>query len=200
MSLLVESIKLCDGKLFNLEYHQQRLNRAMAERFPEAAPIDLATVISIPEHCSSGTFKVRVLYGPSVDAVEIEPYHFRTIQSLKVVHHESIDYHLKYTDRQILQQLFAQRGDADDIIIVKNGLVTDAFAANLIFFDGTKWVTPNTPLLKGTQRQFLLEQGIISEIEIKECDISSFQKVGLINAMVSFEDMPVIRIDKIQVY
>jgi 4-amino-4-deoxychorismate lyase len=93
--------------------------------------------------------------------------------------------------------LFAQRDNADDIVIVKNGLVTDAFAANLIFFDGQKWVTPNTPLLKGTQRQYSLDQGIISETEIKESDISSFQKVGLINAMVSFEDMPVIPVEKI---
>lgn len=197
MSLLVETIKLKDGKLFNLEYHQNRMNSALAELFPESTASDLASIISIPEHCLSGIFKVRVLYGPSVEAVEIEPYHFRTIQSLKVVHHESIDYHLKYTDRQILQQLFAQRGDCDDIIIVKNGMVTDAFAANLIFSDGQKWFTPNTSLLKGTQRQFLLEQGIISEIEIKESDISSFQKVGLINAMVSFEDMSVIPVEKI---
>jgi len=200
MSLLVESIKLCDGRLFNLNYHQQRLTRSMGERFPEAVPIDLATAISIPEHCSFGIFKVRVLYGATVEAIEVEPYHFRAIQSLKVVHHESIDYHLKYTDRQILQQLFAQRGDCDDIITVKDGLVTDAFAANLIFFDGAQWVTPNSPLLKGTQRQALLEQGILSEMEIKESDIPSFQKVGLINAMVSFEDMPVIPVERIQIY
>lgn len=197
MSPLVESIKLKDGKLFNLGYHQTRMNGALAELFPEATVIDLASVISIPENCMSGTFKVRVLYGPTIETIEIEPYQFRTIQSLKVVHHESIDYHLKYTDRQILQHLFVQRDNADDIVIVKNGLVTDAFAANLIFFDGQKWVTPNTPLLKGTQRQYSLDQGIISETEIKKSDISSFQKVGLINAMVSFEDMSVIPVEKI---
>ena len=199
MSPLVESIKLYDGKLFNLDYHQQRLNRAMAERFPEAAPIDLASAISIPENCSSGIFKVRVLYGSQLEKVEIDPYYFRVIQSLKVVHHESIDYHLKYTDRQILQQLYAQRGDADDIVIVKNGLVTDAFAANLIFFDGAKWVTPNSPLLKGTQRQAMLDRGLISEQTIPEEDIRTFSKVGLINAMVSLEEMPVIGVEKIRI-
>lgn len=197
MSPLVESIKLQNGKLFNLGYHQNRMNDALAELFPEARAIELTKVISIPENCSSGIFKVRVLYGPIVEAIEIDPYQFRTIQSLKVVHHESIDYHLKYTDRQILQELFAKRGDADDIIIVKDGFVTDSFAANLIFFDGQKWVTPNTPLLKGTQRQYLLGQGIISEREISIQDIPAFQKVGLINAMVSFEDMPVIPVEKI---
>ena len=93
--------------------------------------------------------------------------------------------------------MFAQRGKCDDIIIIKNGLVTDAFAANLLFFDGKNWVTPTTPLLKGTQRQFLLDQEIIFETKIREEDICSYQKVGLINAMVSFEDMPVIPMEKI---
>lgn len=197
MSPLVESIKLKDGKLFNLEYHQTRMNGALAELFPQSSGIDLATAFHIPENCRLGLFKVRVLYGSAIENIEIEPYHFRTIQSLKVVHHETIDYHLKFKDRQILQQLFVQRGDSDDIIIIKNGLVTDAFAANLIFFDGQKWVTPGTPLLKGTQRQFLLDQGIISELEIREENILNYQKVGLINAMVGFEEMPVISVEKI---
>jgi 4-amino-4-deoxychorismate lyase len=107
-----------------------------------------------------------------------------------VVHHESIDYHIKYTDRQILQQLFDQRGDCDDIIIVKNGFVGDSYTANLLFFDGKNWYTPTTPLLKGTKRQFLLDQGVISEKEIREEDIKSYQKVGLINALIDFEEMP----------
>ena len=197
MCPLVESIKLKDGKLFNLSYHQTRMNSALAELFPETESIDLATVISIPEHCSSGIYKVRVLYGSAVEKIEIEPYFFRTIRSLKVVHHESVDYHLKYTDRQILQELFAQRGNCDDIIILKSGLVTDSFAANMLFFDGERWFTPTTPLLKGTKRQLLLDQGIIFEKEIREEDIRSFQKVGLINAMIDFEEMPVIAVDQI---
>jgi len=197
MCQLVESIKLKDGKILNLEYHQNRMDRSMDELFPEAARIPLASAIFIPADCASGVFKVRVLYRETIEKIEIAPYLFRSVKSLKVVHHESIDYHLKYTDREILQQLFAQRGNCDDIIIVRNGLVTDSFAANLVFFDGQNWVTPLTPLLKGTQRQFLLNQQIISEKEIREEDIRSYQKVGLINAMVDFDDMPVVPVERI---
>ncbi len=197
MSPLLESIKLKDGRLHNLEYHQQRMKSAMAELFSDVPEIDLAKAIQIPEQCRIGLFKVRVLYGPAIESFEFEAYQPRTIRSLKIVHHESIDYHLKYTDRQILQQLFAQRGDCDDIIIIKNGRVTDAFAANLLFFDGKKWVTPHLPLLKGTQRQFLLDRGIISETEIREEDISGYIKIGLINAMVGFEEMPVVPVERI---
>ncbi|MBV5312802.1 MAG: aminotransferase class IV [Prolixibacteraceae bacterium] len=197
MCQLVESIKLKDGKILHLSYHQNRMNRSVEELYPGARPIDLAKAIVIPENFRTGLFKVRVLYRQTIEKVEIDPYNFRTIQSLKVVQHESIDYHLKYTDREILQQLFALRGNCNDIIIIKNGLVTDSFAANLLFFDGQNWVTPTTPLLKGTQRQFLLEQGIILEKEIREEDIRSYQKIGLINAMVDFDEMPVININSI---
>lgn len=197
MCQLVESLKLKNGIIQNMEYHQSRMNRSVDELFPDAEKIDLAKAISIPENCKSGLFKVRVLYGRSVGKIEIETYTFRIIQSLKVVHHESVDYHLKFTDRKILQELFAQRGNCDDIIIVKNGLVSDSLAANSVFFDGEKWFTPTTPLLKGTKRQFLIDEGIIFERVIREEDIPGFQKVGLINAMIDFDEMPVIPIDRI---
>ena len=194
---LVESMKLKDGLIQNLEYHQSRLNRSMDELFPEIKKINLNSEISIPEIYTSGIFKVRVLYRQTIDQIEIGPYDFRSIQSLKVVYHESIDYHLKYTDRQILQELYAKRSDCDDIIIVKNGFVTDSFAGNLLFLDGIKWFTPTTPLMKGTKRQLLLEQGLIVEKEIREKDIRNYQKVGLINAMIDFEEMPIVTVENV---
>jgi len=194
---LVESLKLKDGVIPNLEYHNERMNRSKAELFPGSSEVDLEREIEIPANCHLGIFKIRILYDQLIRSIEIEPYSYRSIQSLKVVHHESIDYHLKYTDRQILQELFAQRGNCDDIIIVKNGFVTDSFAANLLFFDGNSWFTPNTPLLKGTKRQFLLDEGIIIEKEIREVDIRIYQKVGLINAMIDFDEMPVVPVEKI---
>ena len=197
MSPLLESLKLKNGIIQNLNYHQSRLNRSMDELFPNAQKIDLAKEIPIPENCNSGIYKVRVLYGQTIEKLEIEPYVFRSVKSLKVVHHESIDYHLKYSDRQMLHELYARRGDCGDIIIVKSGLVTDSFAANLLFFDGEKWITPNSPLLKGTKRQFLIDKAIISEKEIREEDIRSYQNVGLINAMIDFEEMPFVTIEMI---
>ncbi len=197
MCQLLESLKLNDGVVQNIGYHQNRLNRSMDELFPDAKKIILPEVISIPENCRNGIYKVRVLYRNTLEKVEIEPYHFRIIKSLKVVQHESIDYHLKYSDRQILQELFVQRGDCDDIIIVKNGLVTDSFAANLLFFDGNNWITPATPLLKGSKRQFLLESAMISEREVRIGQIHDYQQIGLINALVDFEEMPIVPIESV---
>lgn len=197
MCQLVESLKLKDGFIQNPAYHQVRLNRSMDELFPGAEKINLEADIEIPENCTSGIFKVRVLYSQILEKIETEPYVFRRIESLKIVRHENIDYHLKYAGREILQGLFAQRGICDDIIIVKNGLATDSFAANLLFFDGEKWFTPTSPLLKGTKRQFLLDQGVISEKEIREDEIKNYRKIGLVNAMIDFDEMPVIEINKV---
>lgn len=197
MYQLVESLKLKDGIIQNIEYHQNRIDRSMSELYPDAQKIDLQKEIVIPENYNSGWYKIRVIYRALVEKIEIEPYQLRNIQSLKVVQHESVDYHLKYTDRQVLQHLFAQRGDCDDIIIMKNGMVSDSFAGNLLFFDGENWFTPTTPLLKGTKRQFLLDKGIISECEIREEDIRKYQKVGLVNALIDFDEMPVIPVEKV---
>lgn len=197
MSPLVESIKLKDGVIYNLNYHQDRLNRSMEELFPMADVVDLAKELSRIKYPDSGLYKVRVVYGPLVEKIEVEPYTFRIIKSLKVVYYNDIDYHLKYTDRGVLNVLYSQRESCDDIIIVKDGMVTDSFASNLLFFDGHRWLTSDSPLLKGTQRQYLLDNELIVERHIATKDLPSFQKVGLINAMIEFEEMPVVPIERI---
>jgi len=194
---LVESIKLKDGIIQNLEYHQQRMNTSQKELFPEAKPIDLAKVFSTIEMSSLGTFKIRVLYGSTIEKIEIDPYILRSIKSLQLVYDDHIDYHLKFADRQLLNNLYSRRGIYGDIIIVKDGYVTDSYIANLLFFDGIQWITPKTPLLKGTKRQYLLDNGLIYEEEIKADDITGFQKAGMINAMIDMHEMPIIQIKDI---
>lgn len=89
-----------------------------------------------------------------------------------------------------------QKQSCDDILIVKNGFVTDSSISNIIFFDGYKWVTPDTPLLKGTMRQFLLEAAEIKEETITVQNLTTFTSFRLINAMLGF-DGPEIDVSKI---
>ena len=65
----------------------------------------------------------------------------REIRSLKVVVDDRIDYSFKSADRSSLNRLTAQKGDCDEIIIVKNGLVTDTSFTNIAVFDGEQWLT-----------------------------------------------------------
>ena len=196
MCLLLETIKLEDGKLCNLYYHNQRYNKARRELFsmPE---VDLTDLIKIPEEYTSGIFRCRVTYQKQIEKIEFIPHQPREIKSLQIVHDDNIDYSHKYADRLRLQELYNQRGNADEIIIVKKGLVTDCYIGNLVFFDDKKWWTPNSPLLKGTQRQRLLDEGKIHETSITEHNIADYQSVGIINVFYDLQNMPIINTKQI---
>jgi 4-amino-4-deoxychorismate lyase len=67
---------------------------------------------------------------------------------LQLVTDNEIEYTHKTTDRNALNRLFEQRKKADDIIIVKNGQLTDSLFANLVFESHTgELFTPKNPLL-----------------------------------------------------
>lgn len=197
MCQLLETIKLEDGKLFNLNYHNRRMNAARGELFGFAPPIDLEEYIQIPEACIDGLYRCRILYSKEIESIEFIPQKERSFTSLKIVNCDEIDYHLKYADRTMLNELYAQRGEADEIIIVRDGEITDCSIGNLLFFDGDSWVTPAEPLLKGTQRQKLLETGHIQEEFITIDDLRNYEKAGIINAFFDLKNMPIIEIENI---
>ena len=74
------------------------------------------------------------------------------------------------------------------MIIVKNGSVTDASSANLVFKSREGLFTPKSYLLPGTKRQFLLDRGKIKERDITVNDLQAFDTVYFINAMVDLKD------------
>ncbi len=186
MCRLLESIKVENGTIHHLIYHEQRIRRAQQGLFGEVTIQRVADQITIPEYAQQGLYKCRIVYRRAIEQVEFIPYYQRAVRTLRRVHCDTIDYPHKYEDRRLLIELFAQRGDCDDILIIKNGLVTDTSYANIIFFDGQRWVTPAHPLLRGIQRQYLLDQGVISTEAIGEKDLPSFQQFRLINALLSF--------------
>lgn len=198
MSLLFETIKCSNGKLFNMEFHQARFEKSCFEYFGFYTKFNLAESIEIPEFAKDGLFRCRVTYSKRIKKIEFIPHQYRKIKSLKLTGDNEIDYQFKYNNREKLNLLFEQRGTCDDIIIVKNGLITDSSYANIIFYDGIKWWTPDSPLLEGTQRAKLLTEGKIFERTITENDISLYEKAGLINALNNLDEMPQIKISNIQ--
>lgn len=197
MSQLFETIKCSNGKLFNLEFHQARFKKACREYFGIQSSISLTELIEIPEFAKNGLFRCRVTFSTQIEKIEFIPHQYREIKSLKLIKDNKIDYRFKYNNRNRLNQLFEQRGTCDDIIIVKNGCVTDSTVANIVFYDGEKWWTPDSPLLQGTQRAKSLGSGKISECRITPNDISKYKKAGLINAMNDLNEMPQIAIHNI---
>ena len=189
---LIETIKCDNGIFFNKEFHQLRFEKAQTEYFRIQPEINLFECIEIPEFAKTGLFRCRVTYTNKIENIEFFPHQYREIRRLKLVEDNFIDYGFKFANRENLSVLFEKKGTCDDILIVKNGFITDSFTANPVFFDGQKWWTPDTPLLPGTMRARLLNEKRIFECRITPEDLRKYEKAGLINAMQDMENMPVI--------
>lgn len=195
----VETIKIKNGKALALPYHHARMERTISHLVCTSLEeffSDFSFLISNFNYLSPtpemDLYKARVVYGAGgIKLVEYAPYQMRTIRSLKVVEDDDIDYTYKSTDRSQLNALAAQKGDCDEIIIVKNGLLTDTSFTNLALYDGNSWLTPKHPLLHGTKRAQLLEAGIIREADLTFEDLKRAQKVSLFNAMIDFGECEV---------
>lgn len=196
MSLFIESIKLLDGDYINLFYHEQRMKRSLWLLCGVHDTINLEEYLQRMHKPKKGLFKCRIIYDDVSRQVEFTSYQQKKIETLKVIEHDRIYYEYKFKDRSDIDRLFAQRGTFDDILIVRQGMVTDSSICNIVFKKNSEWFTPSTPLLEGTMRQSLLDKGIIQTAPIQKQDIQSFQSFKLINSMVGF-DGPEIDVSKI---
>ena len=149
--------------------------------------IKLTEYLNLLEYPKTGIYKCRIVYDHQSKVVEFLPYTFKAITSLKLVVDDTILYDHKYADRSRINQLMGKKEHCDDILIVKQGWVTDASYANIVFMREGCWYTPKRCLLKGTMRERLLQSGTIIEEEITISDIVNFEKFKLINAMLGFE-------------
>lgn len=196
MFRLLESIRLQNGNFHRLNYHQQRMDRSVKELSGQRNAVSLMEALKKYNVPKTGLYKCRVVYSDKIETVEFIPYEIKPVNSLRIVYDQEIKYEHKYQNRDSLNALLSQRQYCDDILIVKNGFVTDSSYSNVIFYDGVNWITPAAPLLKGTMRQFLLDTAEIKAAPVAVQDIPSFKKFRLINSMLAF-DGPEIDVSKI---
>jgi len=82
------------------------------------------------------------------------------------------------------------RGEDDDILIVKRGLITDSFYCNVAFKTGqSQWITPSDPLLAGTKRQRLIDEDQLSIGDIKLENLTDYSHIRLFNSMIEFGEI-----------
>ncbi|MDD2476376.1 MAG: aminotransferase class IV [Dysgonamonadaceae bacterium] len=195
--LFIEVLKVKNGMFVDPEPHLKRIFRTRLHFFAEPLSVNLTNDM-IPNDLRTGLLKCRIVYGKEVVSIEFEPYKMRNIQSLTIIENNTIDYSHKYFNRDIINELFSQRGESDDILIVKNSLVTDTSYTNVVFKDYKgRLFTPSSTLLSGIKRKKLLDAGIIREKEICVKDIKSYEGVFLINTMIDIEDKLFISVDSI---
>lgn len=185
MCRFIETMRVDNGEICHWAYHRARLQRTRNEvwgltdewNWEEVLPINLPYT----------RHKLRLVYSrEGVEEISCEPYTPRRITSLRLVEGGTIDYRYKMEDRSVLQQLYAMKEHCDEVWIVRNNMLTDTSIANVALFDGKEWLTPASPLLPGTMRARLLDEGLIKEAAISRDHLPLFKKIRLMNAMLDW--------------
>lgn len=196
MCQYIESLRVVDGHICNLAYHQQRMNKTRLEVFGQPTPLLLNDVfkgIKAPP----GLAKLRFVYDEAgIHDISCTPYTRKNIHFLRLVTANDIDYRYKSVDRSALNQLKEKQGDCNEILIIRNKHITDTSYTNVALYDGKQWFTPSTPLLQGTMRQSLLDGGLLQERELLVSDLPNYKQISLFNAMMELGEV-VLPVNKI---
>jgi len=198
MSRFFETIRITEGRPQFLSWHEARINKTRDHFWKGTSSFSLQGLLKPPHAFSQGTVRCRVVYGREIETIDYSLYSRKKIQTLMMMECNDIDYGYKFLDRTKLDELADRKENCDDIIIVKNGFITDSSIANLIFYDGKEWITPENPLLPGICRARLIYEGIIKPKSIKPLDLVGFSGARLINAMRYPLESEIIPIGQIQ--
>lgn len=178
-NIYFETIKCEDYEIFNLEYHNKRVANTIGLN------------INLQEYIyplSEELLRCKVTYNDfEILNVEYFPYKKREINSFKLIFDDEISYSKKYLNRENLDSLFLKKEDCDEIIIIKNGIVTDTTIANIAVFYEDIWITSKNCLLNGTTKNRLLEEKFLIEKDISVEMLKKASKIALMNAMIGFD-------------
>lgn len=191
---LFETVAVERGEILNLDYHQMRYEQALHQYYGrKVLPFNLQEILQkstalLTLKRSEPLIRCRIDYNDQDYRLQCFAYQRKVFRSFQPVICDHINYGLKFSDRRIFAELLRQKGKHDEIIIIKQGLVTDCTIGNLLFRKNQQWFTPEAPLLNGTQRAKLLAEKRIQTLNIKRQDIAQFDEIRLINAMNPFSE------------
>ena len=173
-----ETIKCFDYEVFNLNYHKKRISNTIGLN------INLEEYIYPP---NEQLLKCKVIYSDiGIIDIEYSAYNKKNIKSFELVYNDDIQYSKKSINRICIDNI-KNNSKEDDIIIVKNNLITDTSIANIAIFLDNQWITPNTPLLIGTTRNRYIENNLLVTKDITVKMLQESKKIALLNAMIDFD-------------
>ncbi len=181
-----ETIRLYNGVFEHIEYHNERLNHTRFKLYAQKEPLDIQEYLKEPP--KSGLWRARVVYNIDIIDIEYIPYTHKNHNIFGLVEFNG-DYSFKYTNRSQLNSTLKMCKNCDDVILYKDGLLTDTTIANIALYRNGVWWTPAKPLLAGTTRERLLRSGKIRAKDIEYKSINEYEKFALMNAMIGFVEI-----------
>ncbi len=175
-----ETIKVKDGKLLNLTYHQKRVNYTRSFfGFKDILELKEDT-FNLPQY---GEFRLRIDYAKEIKNFQYAILRDRYFENFRIVNSD-IEYEFKYSNRDKINAL---KVDDSEIIVVKDELIRDTSIANIALYIDDVWLTPRTPLLKGTTRARLLENGFLKSADLVVDDLEKAKNFAIMNALIDFK-------------
>ena len=182
-----ESICVKDGIALNLSMHQSRVNKTLDAFNVSNHGIILASIVDELTLPAEGLYKLRISYDLNGNYQSaFTAYQYKQIQNFALVDIKGQGYDYKFSNRDWINEALAL-SDKDEIMMHDGGLIKDCSYTNIVFYDGVNWFTPAVPLLEGTQRAKLINEGIIQPKALFVQDIPSFKKFKCINAMLDWD-------------
>ena len=178
-----ETIKIEQGKVFHLEYHQKRVNYTFRHFFSDNTILNLKDVIRTD---FDGLTRAKIIYDSNNTEVLYFDYKPKNIHSLKLVDCDDILYNFKFFDRSAIDTL-SLSSEADEIAIFKNGLLCDSSIANIAIFINGVWISPSKPLLFGTTLRRYTDLNFIKFGEINKMMMYKAEKIAFLNAMLDIK-------------
>ncbi len=183
MSRWLETIRVEQGQFWHLQRHQKRIATTIRHHYPQAAIPSLAHSLQLPTDARKGLWKCRVLYDHAIRQVTFSPYQRQAMHRLAIVPAPELRYPWKAADRTALEALKVRYPQADDLLIIQNGWLTDSTIANIVLEIKGQYYTPQTPLLAGTMRATLLAKGQIRQAPLRIASLFEATRLWLINAL-----------------
>ncbi len=188
MSLFIESILYENGQFPLLDYHIERMRKTL-NSFDLPLPPDLDSHLRPPRSLSGDRYKTRIVYHQTIKKVDWIRYRKANPQKVRLVDAGDFDYSLKYADRSFFSGQLEKWPEFQDLIFVKNGLITDSTYCNILVKRDGNWFTPEKPLLKGVRRKYLLDKKVIKTASITPADLlKRAEEIRLVNALMPFDD------------
>jgi len=195
----IETLLIKNGEIQNLKYHLNRMEKTFKYFKWKINKLRIENGewrINDELRIENGEWRIRITYNQyGIQKIETFPIKKRIFKKFKIVKID-FDYKFKYKNRKQFSILNSQFSIYDELILVKNNLITDTTISNLAFFTGKEWITPKFPLLKGTKREELIQKNFLKEENIHTSDLKFFKKIALINAILGFfeiEDFDIIK-------
>ena len=173
-----ETIKCYDYEVFNLEYHIKRIADTIGMN------------INLEEYIypiNDKLLKCNVIYDISgILDIQYQEYIKKEIFSFAIIYDDDIIYNKKSIHRECLDK-YKKELNSDEIIVVKNGLITDTSIANIAIYYDNNWITPTIPLLNGTTRNRYINNNLLITKDISVKMLKQTNKIALLNAMIDFD-------------